>query len=146
MRTVDIEINGQTWPLCLTLQAHMDICERYGSMKQCLDRLKEVEGIYKVDEETNEVTVVKPEDTKGFIEEYTTMLDFLLWAAFRASDEDGENPPPVQSELLDLLSPGDMVNVQQKVLAAIELGNRRTVGVDAPKNGEGSAGEQAPET
>lgn len=130
-RIVTVEIGGQSWPMCLTLSAFSKICDRYGSMNDCIKRLDEL---------------VKANDSPGLIEEYTWLMDCLLWAARLAEAGDSESNPPVQSELPDLFSPGDMPYIQERVIEAIHVGTARTVGVEAPKNAEGAGEKPAPES
>lgn len=122
-RTVDIEIAGKTWPMCLTLKAFGDICDRYGGLAECLKQLDEL---------------VEAQDHMGLIDEYMWLLDCLLWAQKTAEDQDYENAPPTMERLNDLFSPGDMLYIQERVLACIRAGQAREVGAQAPKNGVGA--------
>lgn len=122
-RVVEIDIAGKTWPICLTLKAFSDIYEKYESLSKCLEKLDEL---------------VKNGDNIGLIDEYTWLLDCLLWACKTAEDQDYENTPPNQERLKDLFSPGDVPYIQRKVLECIQLGQSREVGAEPPKNGEGA--------
>lgn len=128
-RTVDIDIAGKTWPMCLTLRAFTDICDEYGSLQECIQKLDDL---------------VEAGDNPGLIQHYTWLLDKLLWSAAQA-DDDPENYPPVQEVLKDLFSPGDLLYIQQKVLETIRIGQSREVGAEPPKNGVGAAEKPAPE-
>lgn len=126
-RTVNIEIGGVTWPMCLTLRAYGEICARYGGMKECMATLTALEG--------------EP-DVPGLIEEYTWLADQLMWALHTAVDEDYDHNPPTQLELKDLLTPGDIPYLQRKVLDAIIAGQSREVGAEPPKNAGGAEAEE----
>jgi len=131
-RTVEIDIAGKTWPMLLTLWAYSKICDEYGSMSDCL---KTLDGL------------VKAGDNRGLIQHYTGLMDTLLLAAAHkpASQEVCPPNPPDRLMLLDLFSPGDLPYIQRKVLEAIQVGQSREVGAEAPKNGEGAAEGPAPE-
>lgn len=128
-RTVEIDIAGKTWPMCLTLWAYSQICEEYGSLPDCL---KTLDGL------------VKEGDNLGLIQHYTKLLSTLLYAAAPGPVQP-ENRPPDMITLLNLFYPGDVPYIQRKVLEAIQVGQSREVGAEAPKNGEGAAEGQAPE-
>lgn len=128
-RTVDIEINGRSWPMCLTMAAYIQICEKYGDLPPCLARLDQL---------------VTDKDNKGLIIEYTWLADQLLWSAHDAAGGDDEDAPPDQDHIMTWMSPGDMIYLQRKVLECINLGQSREVGVAAPKNGEGAGTDGSP--
>lgn len=127
-RTVDIEMGGRTWPMCLTLAAYIKICGKYDGLPECLRNLDHL---------------VATNDNRGLITEYSWLADQLLYAAHAAAEGDDEDTPPNQDDILQLLSPGDMPELQRKVLDCIRIGNSREVGAEAPKNGEGPAEGQA---
>lgn len=122
-REVKIELRGKEWPMCLTLRAYSKICERYEGLPQCLEKLD---------------ALVAAVDNLGLIEEYTWLADQLLWAVHFYDDQNEENNPPTQLDMKDLLCPGDIPYLQEKVLECILVGKRREVGAAAPKNGEGA--------
>jgi len=132
-RTIEIEIGGKTFRMCFTLWAFGQVCERYESLPKYLAKLDEL---------------VSQGDNLAAMDEYLWLLSILLDAQYqRESWEDGETePPPEEKDLPALFSPGDFVEVQRKVLDCISLGNSRTVGVDAPKNGGGAGDAPAPES
>lgn len=153
MRIVEIDIGGRTYPLCLTLWVFGQICDRYGSLRECMQRLDDVSGQFERDEETGQVTVLRSEDTQALIEEYLWLLEQLMaggrqTAALIGKIVPRESPAPRmdQAHLRELLCPGDIPYVQIQVLAAITAGQAREVGTQAPKNGAGADGGQAPES
>lgn len=152
MRTVDIEIGGHTYPLCLTLWAYGQICDRYESMAGCLRRLDEVAGEFERSEETGKIKVIRPEDTPALIEEYLWLLEQLMTGGKQASTDfpgivpRGQLSLPNREQLRAVLCPGDIPYVQTTVLLAITAGQAREVGTQSPKNGAGAAGGQAPES
>lgn len=153
LRTVDIDIAGRTYPLCLTLWVFGQICDRYGSLRECIQRLDEVAGAFERDEETGAVKVIRPEDTQALIEEYLWLLEQLMTggrqtAAPKSLIVPRDSPPPSidQGQLMEALCPGDIPYVQSRVLEAITAGQAREVGTQAPKNGAGAGGGQSPES
>lgn len=151
MRTVEIEIGGNTYPLCLTLWAYGQICGRYEGMKGCLQRLDEVSGKFEQDPDTGEIRVLQAEDTPALIEEYLWLLEQLMEGGRQASVTPGNTAPrqlplPARARLLELLCPGDIPYVQKKIFEAITAGQAREVGAQAPKNGAGGEGGPAPES
>lgn len=123
-RVVEIELGGVTWPMCLTLAAYIQICERYGDLPACVAKLDGLVG---------------ENGNRELIEEYTWLAEQMLYAAHAAADGDDELAPPIQDDLLVLLTPGDFPEFQRKVLECIRIGQSREVGAEAPKNGEGAA-------
>lgn len=153
LRTVDIDIGGRTYPLCLTLWVFGQICDRYGSLRECVQRLDEVAGEFERDEETGSVKVVRPEDTAALIKEYLWLLEQLMTGGRQTAAPMGlivprDSPPPSidQCQLMEALCPGDIPYVQARVLAALRVGQAREVGTQAQKNGAGAGGGQAPES
>ncbi len=121
-RTVEIDIGGKRWPMCLTLWAYSKICEEYGSLPKCLE---ELDGL------------VEAGDNLGLIQHYTALLSTLLWAA-TPQPVAPETHPPDKHTLLDLFSPGDVPYIQRKVLETIQAGQSREVGAEPSKNGQGA--------
>lgn len=131
-RTVEIEIGGKTYRMCFTLWAFGQVCQRYESLSKCLEKLDEL---------------VSGGNNLGAMLEYLWLLSVLLEAQ-RQRDRQEQNEgliPPDEDDLQNLFCPGDFVELQRKVLDCISLGNSQTVGVQAPKNGEGASREPAPE-
>lgn len=143
MRTVDIEIGGQTYPLCLTLEVYDRIFKRYGGIKECYDRLDEVAGKYEKDEDSGEMRVLRSEDTKALVDEYLWLTDQLMTGGMKRRY--GSCSDELLPDLTSELSPGDIPYVQRKVLEAITAGQRREVGTAAQKNAEGADTGPAPE-
>lgn len=144
MRTVEIEIGGNTYTLCLTLWAYGQICGRYESMKGCLQRLDEVSGKFEQDPDTGEIRVLQAEDTPALIEEYLWLLDTLMGGGFQCKGITTDVPQ--LPDFREVLCPGDIPYVQKKVFEAITAGQAREVGAQAPKNGAGGEGGPAPES
>lgn len=150
LRTVEIDIGGRTYPLCLTLWVFGQICDRYGSLRECVQRLDEVAGEFERDEETGAVKVIRPEDTAALIEEYLWLLEELLIGGRQAAAApDGATSTeflPDRARFDLAFCPGDIPYVQARVLEALRVGQAREVGTQAPKNGAGAGGGQAPES
>lgn len=124
MRTVYIELGGVSYPMCFTLRAFSAVCERYGDLSSCLKKLDELVA------QSEQVTL---------IQEYLWLLSTLLDAAFERDGylEDVCCPPQLE-DLQNLFTPGEVVELQRKVLETITLGNAREVGAEPPKNGDGA--------
>ena len=147
LRTVEIDIGGRTYPLCMTLWVFGQICDRYGSLRECVQRLDDVAGRFERDEETGQVTMLRAEDTRALIEEYLWLLEQLMTGGRQiAEPPDKIVPRNLSLPLLETLCPGDIPYVQTKVLEAITVGQAREVGTQAPKNAGGAGGGQAPES
>lgn len=124
MRTVDFEIAGVKYPLCFTLGAFCQICDRYGCT---------------LEEYLNELDRLMREDQKKGLEEYIWLLHTLLQAGWDKATYDQEEPPtpPGMDELKELVCFGDL----SVVIQAIHAGNTREVGAQPAKNGEGAGAE-----
>lgn len=135
-RVVEIKLGERSWPMCLTLHVFTEICERYGSMESCMKRLDEAAGIRAKDKEPREMNIA------ALIEENTWLLERMLLGAWTRAGftPDGDTPrPPTQSQIMNMISPGDFLEVQLKVFDAIRLGQSREVGAEAPKNAGGAS-------
>lgn len=131
MRILEFKINGDVYPLCFTLRAAEAVEERYGSLEECFTQMKALW------DEQNRMAVM---------DEYLWQLHLLMDCGRRhrnAGWSDSKDIPSLE-DLKDLFCIGDLVEIQETVIAAITVGSQREVGVSAPKNGEGAAAAQAP--
>lgn len=132
-RIVEIDIGGTTYPMCFTLWAYGQVCERYESLPKCLAELDRLQQV----------------NTIKMIDAYFWLISVLLEAQWnRERGESDERTKPPDEEKIHALfyaqsCPGEFVEIQRKVLECISLGTSRTVGVEAPKNAEAGA-EPAP--
>lgn len=131
MKMVEIQIDKTAYPLCFSLRAVTEFCERYGTLDGCFARIKELSGA---------------NNTPELIQEYMWQLSIMLDAGYRIACKDDKEAvkPPETDEFLDAFGISDLSYIQRKVIEAIGIGSQREVGAAAAKNGDGAAA-QAPE-
>lgn len=130
MRTVKMNLAGVEYPLCFTLWAFEQVCEKYGDLSLCLEELDRLWADH------NEMETM---------DSYLWLLSILMQAGYqmdRLRKEPAEEPPRPEV-LKHLFAPGDFLSLQRTVMEAVTLGVAREVGSEAPKNAPGGEG-QAP--
>lgn len=138
MTSVEVTLGKYTYPLCYSLGVMKKIEEKFGSTDEMLEAMS-------FPQEPEEGDAVPPEETETravslmpLISAYVWLLSAMLEAGARKAALDGldTDTPPTEAQLLDLLGPEDLVDIQGKLLEAMHIDSARAVEVAPPKKDE----------
>ena len=135
MKLVQITLGSRTYPLCYSLSVVRATEETYGSMEALF---QDMAGAIA---ENGGEDIAPPAQPGGVrlmdtFSHIVWLLRQMMDAGYQYARLEGEAPPalPAEEELLLLLGPADLPEVQQKLLEAMGHDSRRNVEVTAPKN------------
>lgn len=123
---VEVKIGGERHYLCYTLGVGKQIAERRGGMSQFMTHISELADAH---------------NDREILEEYMWVFGAMLEAGYWRQVHSGANAPnapepPDMQTLTDLFTVGEFEHL---VISAIAEGQKREVGVEAPKNAGGPA-------
>lgn len=130
MKNVTVEIAGATYPLCMTVAAMEQICEKFGSLPNLLEAVRAEDPAKALENTTFALGVLIQEGEENR----------LMVAACYGENVQPRRKVPGPEQLRHLLLPGQVVQYQLPVLEAVNASMQREVEVAPAKNAGGAEG------